>query len=275
MSSTTAPYLNTIPFVEAEASDTSLLDRLLAHAITPPKLEWFSLLTLLLVGLMIWASAFITFSLPTVLPAPAQLQQLPTFSYSLQWLVLVAAYVTLGIRLATVVWVGYIVLGLFLPLFASGGGLLLFIQPAVVFIPASLISLITLSTQWERSMLRLYRKPLRIAPQKRRIWMLIKALLLSFWCCFAFHFFMACGLGLFTLFQGLSLYQAKLWWLVHSWHPFMYDVLITTGLLLAFKWLRVLFSPLLYPALVFTGSPKKLPAYEELYPEAASFYTQV
>ena len=74
------------------------------------------------------------------------------------------------------------------------------------------------------------------------------------------------------MFQLLTVHQAKLWWLTHSWHPFIYDVLFTTLILLGFQWLRVSCSPLLFPALAFTGSAKKLPAYEEAYPEAAQHY---
>ena len=170
-----------LPFEDEPQEGEGLLQRLLQQATFPPRLQWFSGFTLLLAGVVIWLSALITLSLPTLLPSPDQSATLHTFSYSVQWLTVVAVYTVLGTRMATVVWAGLILCSLVLPVFSNGGGIAFLIQPGVLFIPASLISVTALSTQWERSTFRMYRKPLRINPQKRVLWLLVKAALISFW----------------------------------------------------------------------------------------------
>jgi hypothetical protein len=240
------------PPSSSNTSHDSLLERLLRMAFRPPGVQWFTPLTYVLALGVLWLSAFTLLKLPCLLPSPLHLHAMQNFGYSMQWLAVASIFTIMGPRHGTVIWFVLLGTALFLPVFAMGGGWFTWLQPGMMFVPAATIAAITLGTQWERVLHRLYLKP-AVAEKatRKKGWFLLKAFILAFWCVCALHFFMICGVGLLTVLKTMTLYEARLWWLVHGWHAFPYDVLFTTVLLISVRWLRVCLSTFLMPVHAF------------------------
>ena len=210
-----------------------------------PTWRWFSGLTCVLFAFALFLVSLGFLELPNLLRGLIPLDwpllagaPLPVrISYSPQLWAYAFLFCTLGVRLATLVYLLLLLSALVFPVFAEGGSWPFWLSPSFAYVLGSLFAFIVMAQKWQFLLKYTYNQaPVRSEKNKesplakRSPWKLrLKGALLVLWTLFTLHFFGCVGLALLVLFQQMTLFEATQWWLTHTVFPLPYDYV---GLLL-------------------------------------------
>jgi len=239
----------TVASVMMEDSFSQDLETLLGPVTHPPKARWFTLLTVILAIAFMGILPLLNIPLPNIIKMLAPSKFVGTgdfFMYSIQWWGYAMVFFTMGPRLATVAYVGLLILSFFIPIFAAGGGFAFILSPSIGFLLSALFIYPILSQKWQR-FLHFQFGNTRMKHRKKGIFgRFAHALILSTWCMIALHFFGLIGVGMLAFFASMSGFEAKQWILLHTAFALPYDILGTALIAMGTRWWRLMARPLLY-----------------------------
>lgn len=227
-----------------------------------PTWRWFSWFTCVLFAFALFLVGLVFLELPNlwrgVIPVDWSLlagAPLPVrISYSLQLWAYAFLFCTLGVRLATLVYLLLLLGALVFPVFAEGGSGPFCLSPSLAYVLGSLFAFIVMAQKWQFLLKYTYiqahvrnEKNKESPLAKRSPWKLrLKGALLVLWTLFTLHFFGCVGLALLVLFQQMTLFEATQWCLTHTVFPLPYDYVGLLLILWGTRFWRMLFRFFLY-----------------------------